>query len=77
MSLTPTQCRAARAGLEWSREHLAQLAQCAERTVTDFERRARDPHGNNKTAMRQAFEKAGVTFDGSNGIRFEEKPNAT
>jgi DNA-binding transcriptional regulator YiaG len=77
MTLTPTQCRAARAGLEWSREYLAQLAGLAERTVTDFERKTRDPLRNSKAAMRSAFEKAGVAFEGTDGIRFDEKTNAT
>jgi DNA-binding XRE family transcriptional regulator len=60
--ITRAQCRAARAGLEWSRVDLAQMAGLSDRTITDFERGARDPHDNNKRAMRQAFEAAGVRF---------------
>ncbi|WP_375458327.1 helix-turn-helix domain-containing protein [uncultured Enterovirga sp.] len=60
--LTRAQCRAARAGLEWRREDLATRAGLAERTITDFERGAREPHTNNKIAIRRAFEAAGVVF---------------
>ncbi len=60
--ITKAQCRAARAGLEWSREDLAQKAGLSDRTITDFERGAREPHDNNKRAIRQAFETAGVRF---------------
>ncbi|WP_084674089.1 helix-turn-helix domain-containing protein [Methylobacterium sp. WSM2598] len=64
--LTRAQCRAARAGLEWSREELATRAGLSDRTITDFERGAREPHDNNKRAIRAAFEAAGVrlTDDG-------------
>jgi DNA-binding XRE family transcriptional regulator len=58
--ITRAQCRAARAGLEWRREDLADLAGLAVRTITDFERGARDPH--DKRAIRSAFEAAGVRF---------------
>lgn len=62
MMLTRAQCRAARAGLEWSREDLAGRAGLSDRTITDFERGAREPHPNNKVAIRRAFEAAGVVF---------------
>lgn len=60
--ITAQQCRAVRAGLEWSRGDLAKAAGLAERTINDFERGARDPHANNKAAIRAAFEREGVTF---------------
>ncbi len=60
--ITRAQCRAARAGLEWRREDLAELAGLAVRTITDFERGAREPHDNNKRAIQAAFEAAGVRF---------------
>jgi transcriptional regulator with XRE-family HTH domain len=72
VEITPLQCRAARAGLEWSREHLAELAKIGERTVTDFERHASNMLRSKRTAIRKAFEAAGVTFDASNGIWFAE-----
>ena len=63
MAITPAQCRAARAGIEWSREVLAKAAGLAERTIIDFERGARVPHGNNLAAVQAALEKAGVEFN--------------
>jgi transcriptional regulator with XRE-family HTH domain len=70
VEITPLQCRAPRAGLEWSREHLASLAKIGERTVTDFERHASNMLRSKRTAIRKAFEAAGVTFDANNGIWF-------
>ena len=70
VEITPLQCRAARAGLEWSREHLASLANIGERTVTDFGRHASNMLRSKRTAVRKAFEAAGVAFDANNGIWF-------
>jgi hypothetical protein len=72
VEITPLQCRAARAGLEWSREHLAELAKIGERTVTDFERHASNMLRSKKAAVRKAFEGAGVIFQPGNGIWFTE-----
>src|SRR5215207_6857062 len=44
----------------WTRERLAKEAGLAERTIANFERGARDPHDNNKAAMRAALERGGV-----------------
>jgi DNA-binding XRE family transcriptional regulator len=55
IEITPLQCRAARAGLEWSREHLAELANVGERTITDFERHASNMLRSKRTAIRKAF----------------------
>jgi DNA-binding transcriptional regulator YiaG len=68
VDITPQQCKAARAGLDWSREQLAGAARIAERTLTDFERQASNMLRKNKVALRKAFEAAGVTFDASNGV---------
>jgi DNA-binding XRE family transcriptional regulator len=70
--ITRSQCRAARAGLEWTRERLAKEAGLAERTITDFERGARDPHDNNKAAMRAALEHGGVRFTPDDCLCFPE-----
>ena len=70
--ITAQQCRAARAGLEWSRGDLAKAAGLAERTVNDFERGAREPHPNNKAAIRGAFEKSGVSFDEEGCVCFRD-----
>jgi ribosome-binding protein aMBF1 (putative translation factor) len=58
--LSPEQSRAARAWLGWSQEELARRAKVGLSTVRDFERGARAPIPNNRNAMQQAFEAAGV-----------------
>lgn len=70
--ISATQCRAARAGLDWSREDLAARAGLATRTITDFERGARMPHENNRKAIRAAFEAHGVTFTDQGCVCFPE-----
>ncbi|MCJ2080159.1 GIY-YIG nuclease family protein [Methylobacterium sp. J-090] len=75
--LTKEQCRAGRAMLDWSRSDLAKECGLSDRTITDFERGAREPHDNNKRAMCGAFEAAGLEFipenGGGAGIRFRER----
>src|SRR5260370_22049724 len=68
-TVTPAQCRGARAMLEWSRVKLAEEAGLAERTVIDFERGARAPHANNLAAIQRALEAARVEFIAENGCR--------
>lgn len=65
--LTSSQCRAARAMLEWSRVALAEKSQVSERTIIDFERGARAPHASTKLAIKTAFEKSGIEFVDANG----------
>ncbi|WP_018389185.1 DNA-binding transcriptional regulator [Ancylobacter sp. FA202] len=67
MSLTPAQCRAARALIEWSREELAASAGVAVRTISDFEAGRREPIKATMAAMRGALEAAGVIFVDENG----------
>lgn len=79
--LTSSQCRAARAMLEWSRVALAEKAQVSERTIIDFERRARTPHASTKQAVKAAFEKAGIVFidenGGGAGVRLRQKESSS
>lgn len=67
--------------LDWSREELARQAGLSDRTITDFERGARDPHDNNKRSIREAFERAGLEFipenGGGAGIRFRNRADGT
>jgi ribosome-binding protein aMBF1 (putative translation factor) len=58
--MTSEQCRAARGWLGWSQDELARQAEVAVRTVAAFERGEQTPQRNNLTAMRRAFEAAGV-----------------
>ena len=58
--ITPEQCRAARAWLNWKQEDLAREAQTSLSTVRDFEKGRRNPYPNNARAIAGAFERAGV-----------------
>lgn len=65
--ITPAQCRAARALLDWPREALAEASKVGLRTLIDFERGAREPREITRDALRRAFEAAGVIFIDENG----------
>jgi DNA-binding XRE family transcriptional regulator len=66
-SLSPEQCRAARALLAWSQDDLSAKAKVAPKTLQLFETGQRDPYSRTLTALRSAFEKAGVVFIAENG----------
>ncbi len=58
--LTPEQCRAARAWLDWGQAELAKRANVGLSTLRDFEAGKRTPMRNNLDAIRAAFHAAGV-----------------
>jgi transcriptional regulator with XRE-family HTH domain len=60
--MTPEQCRAARAWLEWSQGELASAANVGLSTVKDFETGKRTPIPSTQTAMRAVLERAGIGF---------------
>jgi transcriptional regulator with XRE-family HTH domain len=60
--MSPEQCRAARAWLNWSQQELATKAQVSNSTLRDFEAGRRVPIANNLTAIRRALEDGGVQF---------------
>jgi len=60
--ITPAQCRAARALLDWSQMTLAKTARVGSATVQNFERGLSVPRPATLTVIVQAFEKAGVEF---------------
>lgn len=62
MTISPAQCRAARAMLNWSQEKLSKKAQIARTTVADFEREVRKPINNNLLAIQKALEQNGIKF---------------
>lgn len=62
--MTPEQCRAARAWLDWSQDDLARAASVGLSTVRDFEKGRRVPIANNLAAMRVALETRGARFVG-------------
>jgi DNA-binding transcriptional regulator YiaG len=69
--MTPEQCRAARAWLNWPQDALAKAASVGVSTVRDFEAGRREPTRNNLAAMKVVLEEAGVSFsddDKSSGI---------
>jgi transcriptional regulator with XRE-family HTH domain len=76
MSISASQCRAARALLDWSQDQLAENAQVARATIADFERNARIPMRNNLVSIVSALEAAGVAFIPENGegagVRFRK-----
>lgn len=67
MTVSPAQCRAARALLDWTQGQLALNAQVARATIADFERNLRLPMRNNLVAIESTFEAAGVAFIAENG----------
>src|SRR5271156_1580981 len=76
VSISASQCRAARALLDWSQDKLAENAHVARATIADFERNARMPMRNNLVSIVSALEAAGVAFIPENGegagVRFRK-----
>lgn len=60
--MSPEQCRAARAWLNWSQLDLAIKARVSSGTIKDFEAGKRLPHANNLAAIRRVLEEAGMEF---------------
>ncbi|RXT48547.1 helix-turn-helix domain-containing protein [Bradyrhizobium betae] len=60
--MTPEQCRAARAWLNWPQDALAKSANVGVSTVRDFEAGRREPTRNNLAAMKAALETGGIAF---------------
>ncbi len=62
MKLTPEQSRAARGLLKLPRSAVSKSAHIGVMTLIEFESRARTPTYNNRKAIREALEAAGVEF---------------
>ena len=69
MVISPAQCRAARALIDWTQSDLEKAARVAKKTIADFERAARTPYDRTLGALRDALEAAGVEFLDDNGVR--------
>ena len=73
--MTPTQCRMARAALDWSTTDLARTAEVGPATVNRFET-GRDARISTVEKLRSALEAAGVVFipenGGGAGVRLRE-----
>jgi transcriptional regulator with XRE-family HTH domain len=65
--ITPAQCRAARALLEWNQQELARKARVGVVTVHQFESAVSQPRPATLEVIRRAFESAGVEFIDENG----------
>ena len=75
MTLTPAQCRAARALLNWSQEELVRWSKITKKTIADFERGATTPRRQTLAQMLAAFEAVGIEFlDGNRpGVRLSNR----
>jgi len=73
--MTPAQCRAARAFLNWSLDQLAGQAGVAVDAVREFEAERRPPPPGAVVALAAAFERGGIEMtgadDGRTGIRLK------
>ena len=60
--ISPPQCRAARALLNWSQDDLVRRSNITKKTVADFERGATQPRSETLMRVLAAFEAAGIEF---------------
>ncbi|MEP7453879.1 XRE family transcriptional regulator [Phyllobacterium sp. SB3] len=65
--ITGSQCRAARALVDLSRDRLATLAGVSVDIITHFERKLEEPTRNDASALQLALEEAGAVFISDNG----------
>ena len=63
--MTPAQCRAARALVQWSQQQLADAAKVGVVTVRQFESAASEPRNSTLEVMERALAAAGVIFQGN------------
>lgn len=67
LNITPAQCRAARALIDWTQPQLASAAGLGLSTVVDFEKARRAVSVDAMTVIQRALEAAGVEFIPENG----------
>lgn len=76
-NITPSQCRAARALLEWSQQDLASRSKVARKTLADFEGGKSTPYARTLDDIRDALVAAGIEFipenGGGVGVRFRQR----
>ena len=62
MTMSPAQCRAARALIAMDQATLAEAANVSRNVIIDFEKGRRVPGRNNLAAIQDVLEEAGVEF---------------
>ncbi|WP_348627877.1 MULTISPECIES: transcriptional regulator [unclassified Mesorhizobium] len=67
MTISPAQCRAARALIAWSQDQLAEASRVATATIATFETGKRVPYPRTIDDIREALENAGIVFIDKNG----------
>jgi DNA-binding XRE family transcriptional regulator len=72
MEISPAQCRAARALLNWTQDTLAVKTGVALKTIRAFENGRTKPLGVTRAAIKQALEKAGIEFLPKEGLRLKD-----
>src|SRR5437764_3189846 len=71
MTISPAQCRAARALLSWSQEELVRHSKITKKTIADFERGATTPRQQTLAKILAGLEAEGIEFLNGNrpGVR--------
>ncbi|MER9257761.1 helix-turn-helix domain-containing protein [Mesorhizobium sp. M0619] len=67
MTISPAQCRAARALVGWSQDQLATASKVAKATIANFEAGKRTPYDRTLLDLQTALEAAGVELIPRNG----------
>lgn len=62
MSISASQCRAARALLDWSQDDLASRSNVGRATLANFEKEKSVPYDRTLRDIQAALEAAGITF---------------
>lgn len=74
MTITPKQCRMARAGLHISQADLARRANVAPATIAEFENGRRTPYDRTVRDIQRVLEESGATFiDGGVTLTMEQE----
>ena len=73
--MTPAQCRAARALLDWSQQQLADAAKIGNATIRNFEGGKSTPQNATLDVLQRALESAGVEFTNGDepGVKLKAK----
>ncbi len=67
--ITPAQCRAARALLDWSQQQLADASKIGNATIRNFEGGKTEPQHATLDVLQRCFEAAGIEFINGTGVK--------